>query len=176
MILFRTWTLNRRTCEWSLQWLTAGARAKLPHVSALALAFACGGSAPPPPQPYQPAPAAAHVPPATDTLPPAAWQPPGSPWRFETPPDSSYLPVTPIPLGPVLEAPGGPEQTFGAPQFGAPDVGPPLELASVSPLCAPGTTPVTTPVSTAPAPVPEPAGLFIVGAVLLFLWKALKWA
>lgn len=135
-----TWVLDRIHCRWTLQWLTAGARAKLPHVSALSLAFACGGSGPPPPARVPPPPPVASQPP------PAAWTPPPSPFKWEYVPDETPAGTPyPIPLGPLVpQPPFAPVEGFG---------GPPIEVA-VPPLCPP---------ETPAAPVPEPAGIALVG-------------
>lgn len=150
-MLIRTFVLDRINCRWMVEWLTAGARAALPHVSIATLAFTCGASGPPPPTYGQPPP-----------VPPTAWQPPPPAWVMPPPwgqditpaPDTWPPVVFPIPLGPVLTPPeGGPQETFGAPPF---------VVAELPPICAPETV-------RAVAPVDEPGTLALIGVGLLGL-------
>lgn len=93
--MIATWVLDRIACRWVLHYLTAGARAALPHVSALSLVGLCGGASPPPPAWHQP-----PAPPVLTHVPPDAGWP-------QLPPAWRYAPgVGPsIPIGiPVLPA------------------------------------------------------------------------
>ena len=123
--MIRTWTFDRIHCVWHLRWLIAAAWRALPHVSALTVVMACGGSAPPPPLVVTPPPAQTIGPPPGLTFPPP-W-PPGSPLEVL----GGSVPGIPIPLGPVLEA-------AAAPRGALAPLCPTDELPTVAPVSAPG--------------------------------------
>lgn len=155
-MLIRTFVFDRINCRWTIQWLTAGARAALPHLSVLTLVGLCGSSPPPPAYHIPPAPA----PPVVTETPPGPW--PQLPPAFGyAPPEGVYVPSAPIPIGPVLLAPGGPRETEGTshdltPE--APDFAPPApqQLCDITP-------------NVPRAPVPEPGMLWVFGAAALCL-------
>jgi hypothetical protein len=155
--MIATWVLDRIHCRWLRKWLTLGQWRALPHVSAAVLAFNCGPSTHIPPAYAVPPPA----PPAQVWAPPAEWPPTGVPPAWGYTPPGGYVPFMPIPLGPVLEVPGGPRETGGssAPSFEA--LAPASELSPPCPA-AEGT----------PRGVPEPGGVAILGAALLGLGLA----
>lgn len=150
MIRVHLWSWVK--CAWFWAWRPVAIVRAMRHLTLVAT-LACGAITVIPPAP----PVEAHgPPPVLEAPPPVEWSFP-PPWVAMPPaeaPSGVYIPGGPIPLTPVLEAPGGPEETFGAPPF---------EVASLPPLCPPETAPVST------HPVPEPAGLALIGFALLTL-------
>lgn len=148
--MIRTWVFDRVACRWTIQWLTAGARAALPHLSVLTLVGLCGSSPPPPAYHIPPAP----VSPVVTETPPGPWPQLPPPFGY-TPPQGVYIPSAPIPIGPVLLAPGGLRETEGGtPHDLTPEV--PQQLCDITP-------------NVPRAPVPEPGMLWVFGAAALCL-------
>lgn len=147
-MLIRTFVFDRAACRWTIQWLSAGARAALPHLSVLTLVGLCGSSPPPPAYHIPPAP----VPPVVTETPPGPWPQLPPPFGY-TPPQGVYIPTAPM-IGPVLLTPGGPRETEGTPHDLTAEL--PQQLCDIT--------------SNAPrAPVPEPGMLWVFGAAALCL-------
>lgn len=154
--MIRTWIWIN--CHWHLRYLTSTAWRALPHVSAMTVMLACGGSSPPPPVLHAPPPVLhappPAMPPALTQTPPGAWPQIPPAWGYVPPSDA--VPVTPNPAGPS-------EMAIGRLVEQKPDI-----VGEVGPA-APTQLPPCDITTVLPARVTEPGTLWLLGTILLII-------